>query len=87
MHKERFPGSPTAHSGTHPVEVGDAVCPTRNAFPVNRDGRYSQGGKRFGYAWHPVSPVMPAPAEDAHAVKLAAAYEPEAVVLDLIGPL
>jgi hypothetical protein len=39
------------------------------------------------YAWHPVSPVIPAPAEDAHAVKLAAAYEPEAVVLDLIGPL
>src|SRR5262249_20654972 len=42
--------------------------------------------QRFGNCGHAVSPILAMAAEHAHAVAVAPADEPEAVVLDFVGP-
>jgi hypothetical protein len=59
--------------GTPPLAIeGDALDP--------------EGLQRLGDQRHPVRPIMTAPREHTHPIPVTAADEPEAVVLDLIGP-
>jgi hypothetical protein len=69
------------------LKIRDAPIITEDAFAVERGGLHRQRVHRLDDGRHLVAPVLAVAAENPHAVAVATAHEPEAVVFDFIGPV
>ena len=75
------------HCGPQQFKVQLAIRPAYDVLPIEGDRLHPECRQCLDDARHAVCPVVATAEEHVHAVAIAPTDEPEAVVLDLIGPV
>ena len=80
------PRSLAPNRSAQPVEIRHSVLAANHTLAVERHRFYAERLQRFGDRRHPVRPIVSAAGKHTDPVAVAPADEPEAIVLDFIGP-